>query len=281
MYAGIILILFGLVWLLSDLGLLGLDASRLWLLWPLVLVVLGLELLLGNRPRDRRAAVLLTLALLALSLFWLLPVGNGSTRTEKLDIGLESGVERVALTISPIVADFSLASGAAGDRLLTGEVELLPGEKLRTSSRRRGAQLTASIQVRAGHLHWKGPGPRWRIYLNPRPSYSLNLKLDVGGGRVDLRGLKVETCSLKFRVGKATVYLPDHPGECEIFGGVGELTVYLPKTTAVALEVSKGIGALEVSGLEGGNGAWSRGQGEPLRLKLSAGVGRIRVLTSP
>lgn len=281
MTAGILLIIISIFWILGDFGLLSDGLSRLWLLWPLAMVAAGLEILLRDRPRGRQTALLITLALLALSLFWLFPGGHSGLRSEKIDLNLMQNVKLVALEISPRLADFGLTVGASQGKLLTGEIELLPGERLRTSSRKKGDQLIVSVTSSARRLHWNGPGPRWRLRLNPQPSYRLRLSLDVGGGLVDLRGLKIEDCSLKFGVGKATIYLPDHPGNCELSGGVGELTIYLPKTTAVTLEASRGIGSLEVNGLVGKAGIWQRGKGEPLRLKVTTGVGRIRILPSP
>ena len=281
MAAGILLVIIGLFWILGDFGLLPDGMSRLWLLWPLVLVAAGLEILLRDRPRGRQTALLITLVLLALSLFRLFAGGYGGLRSEKIDLNLAPDVELVTLEISPRLADFELTAGAGNGKLLTGEIELLPGERLHTSNRRRGRRQIVSLSTSARRLHWNGPGPRWRLRLNSRPSYRLRLNLDVGGGLIDLRGLKIEDCSLKFGVGKAAVYLPDHPGSYELSGGVGELTIYLPETTAVILEASRGIGSLEINGLSGGAGVWRRGAGEPLRLKVVAGIGRIRILPSP
>ncbi len=279
---GLLLLVAGLLWLLGDLGLLPGGLTDLWRLWPLILVALGLDVLFRDRPDGRRASLLITLVLLALSIAWISLGGERNRlRTENVSLDLPTGVELVSLELTPRLAEFELSAGEAGGELLAGKVELLPGERLRTSRRQRGDHLTVSLSTRSRRLHWNGPGPHWRLHLNPRPLYRLRLELGVGNSRIDLRGLRIERFDLQVGVGKTTVFLPDSPGEYEISGGVGDLTVYLPESVAVSLEASRGIGSLEVSGLERGTDAWKRGLGKPLQLKIRTGIGRVRVLPAP
>ncbi|WP_457627884.1 hypothetical protein [Oceanithermus sp.] len=274
MVVGVVLVALGLLlWLAPGWGL---NPGVFAKLWPILLVALGLDLLLRGRRRGRLLAAALTLGLLVLALAALPWASSRSLHTTAVQLAAPAGVREVALALEPKVAWLELTGGGAA--ALAGEIELLPGQQLVRQEKHRGNRLELRLTTRGRSIHWRGDAPRWQLALDPRLTYRLELELAVGGARIDLRGLDCPELELELGVGRAVLYPPDRPGNYKVKGGVGELVVYLPPTVPVVLELRQGFGSVEVAGLEGGPRVWERGSGPPLRLTVTGGVGRVRVL---
>ncbi len=274
MAVGVVLVALGLLlWLAPDWGL---NPGALVKLWPILLVALGLDLVLRNRRGGRWLAAALALGLLVLALAALPRASNRSLHTTSVQLAAPAEVREVALALEPKVARLELTGG--GTAALAGEVELLPGQRLVRREKRRENRLELRLTTRGRTIRWRGDAPRWRLALDPRLTYRLELELGVGGALIDLRGLDCPELELELGVGRAQLYLPDRPGSYRVKGGVGELVVYLPPTVPMVLELRQGIGPVEVQGLEGGPITWKRGSGPSLHLTVRSGVGRVRVL---
>jgi len=284
MTLGVMLVFFGLLWLLAEAGVLP-SASGVWRLWPLLVMALGFDLVSGRSPHRRVLAGLAAAALVLLGLFWVFmpSSGNGNFTEREVHIPLAAGVSEANLSIRTQIANLDISPSPAGNQdLLSGHFQLYRDEKLPTKKRQHGNVAYIDVTSKTPLVkHREGPGPYWRVWLSRKPLYRLDFSLAVGNTRLDLRGLQVASLELDTQVGNATVYLPDHSGSFAISSGTGNLTVYLPPRVAVSLNINKGVGSLEVRGLEGGGGNWRRGNGPTLKLQIGSRVGRVRVLPAP
>jgi len=277
---GLILVAIGLLWLLAELGVLPLSLADLWRLWPLILVGFGLELLLGSTPRGRRLAAAIFAALLAAALFWLAwpgSAGRGAFIRETYSVPLETGLERVRLRVNVPVARLDLARLPQPDTaVFRADLERLPRQRIVFTRKRRGDRLDIEIASRGRHLRFRGTSPIWKLRLHPAPTYDLWLKTGVGAGRLDLRGLRLQTVVVEAGVGSLEVYLSEQGGyEARIEGGVGALTVYVPPALPVNLQVERGVGRVEIAGLD--DLAAVNPTLEPVRLVIESGVGQVTV----
>lgn len=285
MTLGWILIAVGLAWLLADLGYLPAGVIELW---PLLLVALGLELLLGRDPKGRRLSALVLVGLLLAAGFWLAfgPPSSGPFVRESLRVPFTAGLQTAGLRLDAPVARLELSAlPADAESLLDAELERLPRQRILLERKRRRERMELRLRSEGRNLRLQGRAPLWKLGLHPAVRYDMDLRLGVGQGRLDLRGLELEGLAIRAGVGDLTVFFPTKGGyEARVEGGVGRLTLLLPPGLPVELEVEKGIGRVAVSGLEGGGRRWSSGgSGPPLRLAVEAGVGQVevRVLEAP
>ncbi|WP_456447139.1 LiaI-LiaF-like domain-containing protein [Oceanithermus sp.] len=282
MTLGWILIAVGLAWLLADLGYLPSAVLGLWRLWPLLLVALGLELLLGHDPKGRRLSALVLVALLFAAGFWLAfgPPPSGPFVRESLRVPLAAEVRTARLRLDTSVAQLELSAlPTDAETLLDAELERLPRQRILLERKRRGERMELRLRSEGRNLRLQGRAPLWKLGLHPAVRYDLDLRLGVGQGRLDLRELELEGLAIHAGVGDLTVFFPAKGGyQARVEGGVGRLTLLLPSGLPVELEVEKGIGRVAVSGLGGGGRRWSSaGSGPPLRLAVEAGVGQVEV----
>ena len=282
MTLGWILVAVGLVWLLADLGYLPGAVREVWRLWPLLLVALGLELLFGRDPRGRRLSLLILVGLLLAAGFWLAfgPSSSGPFVREELQVPLAEGVRSASLRLDAPVARLELSAlPADAPALLKAELERLPRQRILLERQRRRDRATLRLRSEGRNLRFQGRAPRWKLGLHPNVRYDLDLRLGVGQGRLDLRGLELEALAIRAGVGDLTVFFPAKGGyAARVEGGVGRLALLLPPGLPVELDVERGIGRVAVSGLGGGGRRWySAGAGPPLRLSVEAGVGQVEV----
>ncbi len=221
--------------------------SMLLRLWPIILVAIGLDVLIGHRGSSWSTLlrVLLGFALVG-GIVWLATVspffsmGLKSVPFEqKLDKAVES---EVSITVA--TGSIHLSGGADDDMLIIGSASL-PKEMTLSPS------YTKPVNGKSA-LHLSGNGvvflpinttvSPWDFDLNSEIPIELKAELGAGEMRVDLRETKISEFDLEMGVGATVVTLPsgmDINGE--VSGAVGELVIRIPKGSGVAIKTDKAI----------------------------------------
>ncbi len=157
-------------------------------------------------------------------------------------------------------AEVFLNMGTGELRVQAGARELLEGifsfnvEDWRPEFEHTTRGDSVQLTVRQGDVKGIPMGKsknRWDIYLNE--SIPLDLKIDFGAGegRLDLRGLILNSLEIDMGVGDLNVDLSgklDRDLHVLIDGGVGSATVYLPEDIGVKVYIDKGIGSVDARG---------------------------------
>lgn len=285
----IILIAVGLFFLLSNLGLIAWNfweaAARLW---PLVLVAIGLDLLIGRRSWLGSALVLLaTIILLVAGLVWLGGVGRGLV-THEVSQPL-NGADRAEAHIAFGVGNLQLqALPASSSLLVEGTLEYDNGrERVEESFTVEDglANYAISAHSQPGGLAFFGrSAPRtWELSLNRDTPVQLDIRTGVGQATLDLYQLNVTHLNIESGVGQTTVILPAR-GELTgtIQGGVGELVIEIPEGVAARINVETGLGSSQILGDYRQDGSVYTSPGYEtaevrIDLELKAGIGQVTV----
>ena len=288
----IILIGIGLFFLLSNLGLITWSfwevISRLW---PIFLIALGLDLLVGRRSLlGSLFVVAFTVMLLVGGLVWL--GGSGRERgmvTETVNQAL-GGASSAEVTINFGVGGLKLAA------LPVESAALIEG---RLNRAEHGERIEQSFALHNGvaryRLETRGPdrpfsffnrGPQnlgWDVQLNQDIPLDLTVRTGVGESSLDLRQLQLTNLTINTGVGQTTVMLPGHSQYTAVIeGGVGELVVELPEGVAARIPLETGLGNSTVLGdfERDGNVYTSPGYAtavDRIELRLRAGIGQVTV----
>jgi hypothetical protein len=288
----ILLIALGIFFLLSNLGVVTWSfweaAARLW---PIVLIALGLDLLVGRRSLVGSMLVLLvTVGMLAAGLFWIGPDMRGGERvTDNVSQPL-NGAESAQVDINFGVGDLHLSDLPAGSSLLI--------EGTLRYDDRQPQRVEQSFAVRSGVAHYelaargsatglpfggRGPMHSWDLALNRDVPMALSIRTGVGTSDLDLRSLNLSRLTIESGVGQTTVHMPAQ-GQVNstINGGVGELIIEIPDGLPARIDVRTGLGNSQISGdfVRDGNVYTSPGYDtavDRLDLDLRAGVGQVTV----
>ncbi len=269
----------GVILLLANMGYVPWQSwDILWRLWPLLLVALGIDLMIGRR--SMRGAVLSALLILlliagaAIVIFFAqnippMVAANGSPelRTEHVQYPL-AGVERASVTIDWDSGANTLSALGDSANLIEGDITHRGRLIFNTATHGSQADVRLSSQF-AGF--WFGPfdfergGPeRWSVKLSPK--VPLDLRLDSGSGRCDfdLSGLRLDALNLDSGSGAITLSLP--PGRsftADINSGSGSIAITLPQDAGARVELNSGSGSfrpderfVRLGGSHGRDGTW-------------------------
>jgi hypothetical protein len=282
----VVLITVGVVLLLSNLGIIAAGSwQALVRLWPLLLVLAGLDLLFAGRMP--LVGTLLGLAMGAAVVGLLLWGHTGwfeeqgglwgplaslfssvEVESQELSLSLER-TESVQLALAPGQFGAKLHTEVDPDSLLAGTV-FYAGE-LGYDVRGQGAEREVSLRDQSGYLpgFWLGDGVTRQWDLGLSPAVALALTVDGGSGPVELAldGSALERLTLDAGSGPATVTLPPRAVEAAIEGGSGPLSVRVPTGGRLAGDVDLGSGPT----------SFDLDAGSHLSLRLETGSGPVTI----
>jgi hypothetical protein len=281
-----VLILVGALLLALNLG--WLPSSLLWSLlsaWPLLLVAVGVDMVTAGQRRP------LVLGALALALVvWLVASPSATARvSERVTLAYPTADAQMAtLQLRSGVGSVSVRAGAADGNLITGTIDLLPGETLMRSLDRDGvrADVALAVQSVGSRSTWgTWASPTWSLLIAPDLPWMLTAT--AGVGRVELDLSRVTLAALRYAggVGETTITLPPHGGySVNADLGVGATTLRIPASVEARLVVRTGIGGVNVQGDFDRNDnvyttpGYARAAPESrIDVRLNAGVGGVSV----
>ncbi len=285
----IILITAGVLFLLSNLDVLDIDFWNLWRLWPVLLILAGLEIILGRRSALGSIIVLLiTLAVIAGVVFLLIAAPEAlGTRSaggvERIDEPL-AGVERGDLEVGFAAGTLEISRLTDSSSLITGDLELATQRKPAWDIRRTGGQASMTLEYRGGDWmqNWRR-GDEWDLRLSPRVGLSLDVNVGAGDATLDLDGLDIRNLTVETGAGRTTVILPGEGDfEAKISGGLGQVVIEIPEGMAARVQVDRGLGDVSASSRFDRDGDtyvtddWQSNDNR-VDLEIQVGVGQVTI----
>ncbi len=295
----------GVMLLLSNLGYLPWESwGVLWRLWPLLIIALGIDLLIGRRSViGAIISAVLIMALIGaivLAALFAQSIPAVSEWTQPLEFHTShiehslTGVEQAEVYIDWASVPGYLSSLEDSPNLIEGDIDY------------RG-KLTFDVDVRRGQADvvlesrftvigfWPGDphddsDRRWDVRLSP--DVPLDLTLDPGSSTCDfdLTGLQISGLVLDDSSGPLDLVLPSGSTfEAEIEGGSGPIAIVLPESVGARVELNAGSGPFRpdarfelVKGKRTGDGVWETDNyataEHTVLLKIDQGSGTINIL---
>jgi len=251
----LILLAVGFILLLNNLGLLSWDIwSTLWRFWPVVLILLGLEILVKQIESDIAYVlmilleVVVILGVVVVALIGLeLPSSLGPVTTQHVSHPLGAIKEaRVELDFSD--GELILGSYSGADKLVDGR---LAGRDVNQVAQRfREEDGRAVLELHSPSRRWgffpfaRGDREaRWELNLTSRVPLTLVVDAGAGKAHLDLRDLDVRELEFNAGVGETTILFP-RSGQtvARVDGGVGAITLEVPEDMPARITVDTGIG---------------------------------------
>ena len=239
----LLLIVVGLVALLVNLDLVsGGFWDRLFMLWPLVLVVIGLEFLTADDRAGRTARVAAFGAVLVIAAGATLYAIAGPA----ISGGLPSGTSSAPMgQISS--ANLELSYGAGTVNLTTAD---LGSDLYRASYSSKGVAPSRTFDLNGSTLtvkvnnnfpgSWFGGSDRLDLTLNSSIPWAVTVNAGGFTGDLDLRSVDLRSLDVNAAAGKVTLQLGSPTSSIPVqFSGVAQqLTVKVPSGTAIAVHAS-------------------------------------------
>jgi hypothetical protein len=286
----ILLIGAGVVLLLNTMGIL--DWSIWWSivqLWPLLLIAIGVDLLIGRRSIwGSLLALLLVVAVLGGG-FWL--VYSGALTAQQLptqDISQElAGASEGQVILDPGVGNIRIGPLDDPDNLVEAALRRTGSEEFASDFRMDGDR--AVFTLRTEGVVWSptsgamATGPTWDVRINPDLPIGLDLNLGAGTCDLDLTGMAVSSVNVDLGVGRCEITFPAQ-GRVEgtLSGAIGETVIVVPAGVEARIEASSGIAARQIpSGFEQKGDVYVtpgyQGADNALELVVDQAIGSLRV----
>lgn len=208
-------------------------------------------------------------------------VGDVKIESESVDLGSAKSV-RAQLRIG---AGELRVSGGANKLLEADFIYNIPSWKPAVSyeiSNNLGSlivQQPKSSGFPQGNVRYE-----WNLSLNNAVPIDLNVELGAGKSELELGGLSLTGLDIQMGAGEVTVDLNgdwNSDFDASIKGGVGKLTLRLPRDVGVRVDATKGIGSIHTTGLKAeGRGYVNEAFGKSkvtLRIQMAAGIGDIHL----
>ncbi|MDQ6918382.1 MAG: DUF5668 domain-containing protein [Candidatus Dormibacteraeota bacterium] len=267
----IVLIGIGVVALLFNTGWLDWEkVARLYRLWPLLLIVLGIAILFrGRLPRRLAslfAAVLLIVAVLAIGgALAALPQAfeGSSTPTETSHFAAATGeITAPHLDLSAGAAQIKVHAGPTGGDLYRATIESPTDEKPHVGLNAGTSTLSVHLPGRTG-FHWGNQNDHRTVdlTLNDQLSWAIGLNTGASQTSLGLSGMKISSVSLASGASSVKLLLPKPSGTVpvDVSGGAMHLVIQRAAGTPIRVSSNGGASSLDVDGNHYG-GLFHQGQ---------------------
>jgi hypothetical protein len=209
-------------------------------------------------------------------------VGELQYDPQSVELGAAKSVQA---TLGIAVGELQLSGGAK--KLLEGEtVYNVLRWKPQVKYEVAGDEGKLSIlQPEGANTNSRGKASnKWHLSLNDDVPLRLEVNLGVGKSELELGSLKLNDLKVQTGVGETTIDLTGgwkNDLHAVIRGGIGKVTVRLPREVGVRVDAHKGIGSIRASdfkkdGTSYSNDAFGKSK-VTLHLEVEAGIGEIRL----
>ncbi len=258
-------------------------------LWPVLIILLGLDMLLGRRTPVRVSAVLVLGALIvAGALTWAairasqLPPGQPQALSQPAQ-----GAQRLEAVIEFDAGELNISALGPSSAAMEAAIENGPGETARQDYVVRDGVGRLTLEQTANGLlapfvAVQRTGAVWDVQLSPGLPLALDVRTGAGFTALDLTGLDLETLTLRAGVGQTVVTFPEGGAAATVTTGVGDTTLYLPDNLPARLTVQSGLANVSVPPrFSRADNVYTTPGFDPasefLDLEVQAGVGRVTV----
>lgn len=220
---GFLLVIAGALLMAGNFGLITFEIR---LLWPLLVIALGVYILMSRSWEP-----------------------SGTAEEQSVTVQLEGATE-ANVRLEYGAGTVRIGGTASADQLLSGTFSAM-----KLSTKRNGSKLTARLstdteQAFAGFLPWNWHHTRreWNFALNPNIPTALKIECGAADTRMDLSVYKITKLDLDTGASSTNLTLPAAAGhtQAKIAGGAASFEVRIPEGVAARIHVESGLGSISV-----------------------------------
>lgn len=250
---GLLLILIGALSLLSTFGVVDVNWSNIWQLWPLAIVAAGLSVLSLRGWTGRIitfAFVIITLVAVAMFAVGQDP-GSSSVRTDKVSLSQSSSsVEQAEVSIKTGASTLNI--NTANQKEIVKATYDSSTAKISQTSVQQGSTQRISLASEGTRQWWKGDfKSTWDVLLTR--SLPLSLIADVGASDAKIDVADAQLRSLKIKSGASSIDLKLGAKfatiSVDLNAGASSVVIRAPKDSGIRLKLTNGLSSQQYGDL--------------------------------
>jgi len=248
-----ILIFLGTVFLLNNFGILPWDIwTSIWKFWPVILILIGIEFLLGQSFSFRTLIILLVIIFLVPTLWAFNPITKNPLASEDLPISEDLGsLTRAKILIDLPATNLDLkAAATASAKLAEGKISFSKAAAKPDISKEESlGQMLISINQKASSSlpFISSVKNSTTLELTQQIPLEITIKTGAASGNIDLNSLRVDyleinsqASNLKIRFGKL------YSSRSIIKAGASNVQIEIPKEMAARIKIDSKVKNLSI-----------------------------------
>ncbi|MEX0621625.1 MAG: DUF5668 domain-containing protein [Candidatus Woykebacteria bacterium] len=252
--APIVLILLGAIFLLNNFGLLPWSIwTNLWKFWPVLLILIGVEYLIGQSISLKTTVILLLLIFLIPIIFAVNPVTKNPLATEKLSIAEDLG----SLTKAKIIVDMpatnlDIKSTTSSSKLINGMVSYSKAANKPQVSKEesfgQGIYRIAQMGV-TGLPIISSLKNDTDLSLTTQIPLEIQINTEASRQDINLKNLRVDYLEINSKAGDLKIAFGDsYSSRAKISTSASNLTITIPKEIAARVKIDSKVKNLSIDG---------------------------------
>ncbi len=285
----------GSIILLNNLGYLAWDIwGMLFRYWPVLIIVIGTDIILGRYLRSPWAAAigLVLVVFIVGGIIWYAgtnPVAGRTVDMQTVQLPLEQ-IKQADIVLSPAVGIVTVHQTSDPAVLVKGNFEKTESDKVEEISSVQNQSAAYTLRSRGTFSYpWitDRNAATWDIQLTQAIPVSLDFKLGVGEGNLSLTNIQLEHLNVTTAIGKTTVRLPDGGSyDAVIELAIGETILQVPANLPVRINASHGMSGFEVRGdlIKNGDILTTRSYAaatDRVEVRINQAIGNLVIQTVP
>lgn len=287
----IILIGFGVAFLLQNLGVMSFNWLTLVRYWPVLLILGGIDLLLGRTWIGSAIAALLGLVIVGGLLYMASSAGGavsltGPAVTQDIpEYALDDSVEELTVNLSVGAASVILDGNAARGQVVQGTYRADENIPLETEYSSSGDTGVLTLKQETEGAEWVTVNVENEINVSLAGDVPLVLNADSGASNLefDLSDVQLRVLNVNGGVGNLEVQLPAQGDmDVNVNGGIGAVSISVPNGLEAEVRID-GLTSMDVPARfdKISDGLWRTSGYEDAenraRITISTGIGRVEI----
>lgn len=273
LFWGVILVVFGTLFLVENLGYVELSFNRIWRFWPILLIYWGFSALLKKRDGSSGLMLLvIQILLLGFTLFFVVSPTNdqekGTPSNEYLEDNEFSEDDAKKYEFSePFIDDIKTASlelefGAGTLSIQQGTTNLIDADAVTNLG---GYSFTKELNGGSANLSLKYEGENLRlernasyehelkVNLNKNPNWQLNMDIGATSADLDLTGVKIQQLTMDCGAAKINMKLGNPclgNSVIDLDAGMADVKIKLPDSVQAEILSKTALSSRTFDGFE-------------------------------
>jgi hypothetical protein len=231
--------------------------QTIWRLWPAILVLIGVEIIIGQMRLPWALSFLLALAVIVASIGGVVYLAQQGTEGIEVGGGEMTHIETDLQGVTSATVRLSFGAGAlrvgstSTNNIMVGDFGQARGQtQARVNYTGTGGRGDLRIDVpeeQFAPMFTGGRGNEWNVKLNSTIPLSLGIDAGASTNDLDLTDLKLSDLRVSAGVSTNTIRLPRTGNyTAHITGGLATTTITVPEGVAARITVEGGLSTISV-----------------------------------